>query len=59
MNILSGVIYIFKLFNPYIYENYINDIDLIEKGLYFDVFSYKYSINSNNNSKYSNGKYIY
>ena len=49
MNILSSVIYIFKLFTPYIFQNYINDVDLVEKGLYFDIFAY--NNNNNNNNK--------
>ena len=41
MNILSGVIHIFRFFNTYIDERNINYSDLIEKGLYFDSINYK------------------
>jgi len=41
MNILSGVIHIFRLFNTYNHERNIDYSDLIEKGLYFDSNNYK------------------
>jgi len=41
MNILSGVIHIFRFFNTYNDERNINYIDLMEKGQYFDSNDYK------------------
>jgi hypothetical protein len=41
MNILSGVIHIFRFFNIYNDERNINYSDLIEKGLYYDSNNYK------------------
>ena len=41
MNILSGVIHIFRFFNTYNDERNINYSDLIEKGLYFESNNYK------------------
>jgi hypothetical protein len=41
MNILSGVIHIFRFFNTYNDKRNINYSDLIEKGLYFDSNNYK------------------
>ena len=41
MNILSGVIHIFRFFNTYNDEKNINYSDLMEKGLYFLSNNYK------------------